>query len=204
MRSQHESPAGEVKHSSDTSILPAALLGELDTNNTTLFIGALSSSVTEEDLRSFFGRFGDIVYTKIPAGKGCGFVQYVNRASAEYAMQQMQGQVDYRLRPAIHQPSNLMSLPNCLCQILCDHGSLAINEAGCKLFYQYAAWKAAGRNKVLAMIAPSLFAGQGPERQVTDYQGCCHDQCQCCADHRHISHSHFLGQEQRVSSPCKP
>ena len=71
----------------------AALLGELDTNNTTLFIGALSSSVTEEDLRSFFGRFGDIVYTKIPAGKGCGFVQYVNRPSAELAMQQMQGQV---------------------------------------------------------------------------------------------------------------
>ena len=71
----------------------AALLGELDQNNTTLFIGALSSSVTEEDLRSFFGRFGDIVYTKIPAGKGCGFVQYVNRASAELAMQQMQGQV---------------------------------------------------------------------------------------------------------------
>lgn len=70
-----------------------ALLGELDQNNTTLFIGALSSSVTEEDLRSFFGRFGDIVYTKIPAGKGCGFVQYVNRASAELAMQQMQGQI---------------------------------------------------------------------------------------------------------------
>ena len=77
----------------DATVDYAALLGELDQNNTTLFIGALSSSVTEEDLRSFFGRFGDIVYTKIPAGKGCGFVQYVNRSSAELAMQQMQGQV---------------------------------------------------------------------------------------------------------------
>ena len=37
-----------------------------------------------------FGRFGDIVYTKIPPGKGCGFVQFVQRAAAETAMGQMQ------------------------------------------------------------------------------------------------------------------
>lgn len=62
---------------------------DYDPSNTTLFIGGLSASVTEDQLRSIFGRFGDIVYTKIPQGKGCGFVQYVDRKSAEIAMGEM-------------------------------------------------------------------------------------------------------------------
>ncbi|CAK0784061.1 hypothetical protein CVIRNUC_007264 [Coccomyxa viridis] len=66
---------------------------DYDPTNTTLFIGGLSSSVTEEDLRVLFGRYGDIVYTKIPPGKGCGFVQFVQRPAAEAAMGQMQGQM---------------------------------------------------------------------------------------------------------------
>lgn len=65
---------------------------DYDPTNTTLFIGGLSSSVTEEDLRVLFGRYGDIVYTKIPPGKGCGFVQFVQRPAAEAAMGQMQVQ----------------------------------------------------------------------------------------------------------------
>lgn len=63
---------------------------DYDPNNTTLFIGGLSSGVSEDDLRVLFGRFGDIVYTKIPPGKGCGFVQFVQRLAAEGAMAQMQ------------------------------------------------------------------------------------------------------------------
>ena len=63
---------------------------DYDPTNTTLFIGGLSSSVTEEDLSVLFGRYGDIVYTKIPPGKGCGFVQFVQRSAAEAAMGQMQ------------------------------------------------------------------------------------------------------------------
>ena len=63
---------------------------DYDPTNTTLFIGGLSSSVTEEDLRVLFGRYGDTVYTKIPPGKGCGFVQFVQRPAAEAAMGQMQ------------------------------------------------------------------------------------------------------------------
>ena len=89
---------------------------DYDPNNTTLFIGGLSSGVrtlhllaqqmlgdrtrnrhgaccagvSEDDLRMLFGRFGDIVYTKIPPGKGCGFVQFVQRSAAETAMGQMQ------------------------------------------------------------------------------------------------------------------
>lgn len=49
--------------------------GETDPTNTTLFIGGLSSTVTEPELHAAFARCGEIVYTKIPQGKGCGFVQ---------------------------------------------------------------------------------------------------------------------------------
>ncbi|AMD19770.1 HCL381Wp [Eremothecium sinecaudum] len=62
-----------------------------DPNNTTVFIGGLSSLVTEEELRTYFQPFGQIVYVKIPVGKGCGFVQYVDRGSAENAIAKMQG-----------------------------------------------------------------------------------------------------------------
>ncbi|GMH43632.1 hypothetical protein BSKO_11554 [Bryopsis sp. KO-2023] len=70
-----------------------ASASELDPNNTTLFIGGLSASVLEDQLRSIFGRYGEIVYTKIPPGKGCGFVQFVDRVSAETAMREMNNQV---------------------------------------------------------------------------------------------------------------
>lgn len=62
-----------------------------DPNNTTVFVGGLSNGVTEQQLRSFFEGFGDIIYVKVLQNKGCGFVQYVLRSSAENAIQQMQG-----------------------------------------------------------------------------------------------------------------
>lgn len=62
-----------------------------DPNNTTVFIGGLSSLVTQDELRAYFQPFGTIVYVKIPVGKGCGFVQYVDRLSAETAISKMQG-----------------------------------------------------------------------------------------------------------------
>ncbi|KTW32192.1 uncharacterized protein T551_00874 [Pneumocystis jirovecii RU7] len=62
-----------------------------DPNNTTVFVGGLSSFVTEDELRSFFQGFGEITYVKIPPGKGCGFVQFVQRHAAEMAISQMQG-----------------------------------------------------------------------------------------------------------------
>jgi len=64
---------------------------DFDPTNTTLFIGGLG--VTEEQLRSVFAAYGDIVYVKVPPGKGCGFVQFVQRAAAESAMAHMQGQL---------------------------------------------------------------------------------------------------------------
>ncbi|KAF9284855.1 hypothetical protein BGZ74_001648 [Mortierella antarctica] len=62
-----------------------------DPNNTTVFIGGLTSVVHEDELRGLFATYGDISYVKIPPGKGCGFVQYVHRASAEMAINQLNG-----------------------------------------------------------------------------------------------------------------
>ncbi|KAK4513423.1 vacuolar protein sorting-associated protein 1 [Mucor velutinosus] len=59
--------------------------------NTTVFVGGLSCPLKEEELRQYFEIFGEIVYVKIPPGKGCGFVQFVSRQSAEVAMEEMNG-----------------------------------------------------------------------------------------------------------------
>lgn len=66
---------------------------DFDPTNTTLFIGGLTVGVTEDDLREIFSRFGETVYVKIPQGKGCGFVQFVQRANAETALASMNGQL---------------------------------------------------------------------------------------------------------------
>ncbi|KAI8915660.1 mRNA binding post-transcriptional regulator [Gorgonomyces haynaldii] len=62
-----------------------------DPNCTTVFVGGLPSHVTEPELTALFSSFGTIVYTKIPPGKGCGFVQYIFRESAETAIKHMNG-----------------------------------------------------------------------------------------------------------------
>ncbi|XP_010442131.1 PREDICTED: polyadenylate-binding protein RBP47C [Camelina sativa] len=59
--------------------------------NTTIFVGGLDSSVTDEDLRQPFTAFGDIVSVKIPIGRGCGFIQFVNRENAEEALEKLNG-----------------------------------------------------------------------------------------------------------------
>ncbi|XP_010433418.1 PREDICTED: polyadenylate-binding protein RBP45C [Camelina sativa] len=65
--------------------------GESDPTNTTIFVGALDQSVTEDLLKSVFGQFGELVHVKIPAGKRCGFVQFANRACAEQALSMLNG-----------------------------------------------------------------------------------------------------------------
>lgn len=64
----------------------AGLDGAVDPSNTTVFVGGLDAAVTEEELRSVFERFGEMVYVKIPHGKNCGFVQFVHRHCAEAAI----------------------------------------------------------------------------------------------------------------------
>ena len=44
-----------------------------------IFVGGLDPAVGDEELKSVFGQFGELVYVKIPAGKGCGFVQFTHR-----------------------------------------------------------------------------------------------------------------------------
>ncbi|CAN1242924.1 Polyadenylate-binding protein RBP45A, partial [Linum perenne] len=65
--------------------------GENDPNNTTIFVGALDPSVSDDILRSVFGKYGELVHVKIPAGKRCGFVQFANRSCAEQALLMLNG-----------------------------------------------------------------------------------------------------------------
>ncbi|KAG6406554.1 hypothetical protein SASPL_134158 [Salvia splendens] len=64
---------------------------ENDSSNTTIFVGGLDSDVTDEELRQSFTPFGEVLSVKIPAGKGCGFVQYANRSNAEEAIMRLNG-----------------------------------------------------------------------------------------------------------------
>ncbi|KNA23793.1 hypothetical protein SOVF_021800 [Spinacia oleracea] len=70
-----------------------AAQSEGDSSNTTIFVGGLDPSVTDEDLRQPFSQYGEIVSVKIPVGKGCGFVQFANRGHAEEALNKLNGTV---------------------------------------------------------------------------------------------------------------
>ncbi|XP_050363053.1 LOW QUALITY PROTEIN: polyadenylate-binding protein RBP47B'-like [Argentina anserina] len=79
-----------------TPAVPVVPAAEYDANNTTVnFVGNLDPNIAEEELKQTFLQFGDIVYVKTPAGKakGCGFVQFGTRSSAEEAIQRMQGKM---------------------------------------------------------------------------------------------------------------
>ncbi|XP_071731011.1 polyadenylate-binding protein RBP45-like [Rutidosis leptorrhynchoides] len=65
--------------------------GESDPNNTTIFVGGLDPSVSDDALRQVFGQFGEVIHVKIPVGKRCGFVQFANRACAEQALSLLNG-----------------------------------------------------------------------------------------------------------------
>lgn len=62
-----------------------------DPNNTTVFVGGLSSEVMEQTLFTLFKPFGIIQQVKIPPGKNCGFIKYSSREEAEEAIAAMQG-----------------------------------------------------------------------------------------------------------------
>ena len=76
-----------------TPAYPQLSVSENDPNNKTLFVGDLDPTVTTETLTETFGKFGGLVYAKIPLGKRCGYVQFMNRASAELALQKLHGSV---------------------------------------------------------------------------------------------------------------
>ncbi|KAK8971250.1 Polyadenylate-binding protein RBP47 [Platanthera guangdongensis] len=62
-------------------------------SNTTVFVGGLDSTVSEDELRQSFSQYGDIASVKIPAGKQCGFVQFVHKNNAEEALQSLNGMI---------------------------------------------------------------------------------------------------------------
>ncbi|XP_008797245.2 polyadenylate-binding protein RBP47-like [Phoenix dactylifera] len=64
-----------------------------DSTNTTVFVGGLDTNVSEDDLRQVFSQYGEIASVKIPSGKQCGFVQFVQRNNAEEALQALNGTV---------------------------------------------------------------------------------------------------------------
>lgn len=62
-----------------------------DPHNTTVFVGGLSSEVSEHTLFMLFKPFGSIQQIKIPPGKNCGFIKYSTRDEAEEAIAAMEG-----------------------------------------------------------------------------------------------------------------
>ncbi|WVZ74951.1 hypothetical protein U9M48_023064 [Paspalum notatum var. saurae] len=64
---------------------------DVDSTNRTVYVGGLDPNVSEDELRKAFAKYGDLASVKIPLGKQCGFVQFVNRADAEEALQGLNG-----------------------------------------------------------------------------------------------------------------
>jgi RNA recognition motif-containing protein len=56
-----------------------------------IYVGGLDPNATEDELRKAFAKYGDLASVKIPVGKQCGFVQFVNRPDAEEALQGLNG-----------------------------------------------------------------------------------------------------------------
>lgn len=76
---------------SEPSSTPSTLSSPQHSENTTVFVGNLDPSVTEDQLHNHFQGFGNIIQVKIPPNRGCGFVKYDNRESAEKALATLHG-----------------------------------------------------------------------------------------------------------------
>lgn len=71
-----------------------------------LYVGNLSFSVTQEDLKTLFSTHGEVRDAKLIEGKGFGFVEMSNQAEAESAKKVLNGS-DFkgrRLKVDIAQP----------------------------------------------------------------------------------------------------
>ncbi|KAI9251659.1 RNA dependent RNA polymerase-domain-containing protein [Helicostylum pulchrum] len=58
---------------------------------TTVFVGGLNNTITEEELCAYFGTYGDILAVKIIPNKNIAFIQYEKRISAEQAIAELNG-----------------------------------------------------------------------------------------------------------------
>lgn len=77
------------KYKSDGTFYPS----DLDPNNHTVFVGNVNQQVEQEDLLQFFRRCGDITDVKLLRTKGCAFVTYASRSSAERAIRELHGKI---------------------------------------------------------------------------------------------------------------
>ncbi|KAI7904026.1 uncharacterized protein BX663DRAFT_353067 [Cokeromyces recurvatus] len=58
---------------------------------TTVFVGGLNNTITEEELRAYFGTYGNILAVKIIPNKNIAFIQYEHRSSAEQSIAELNG-----------------------------------------------------------------------------------------------------------------
>jgi RNA recognition motif-containing protein len=56
-----------------------------------LYVGNLSYSVTQENLKTLFSNFGEVKESKLIEGKGFGFVEMSNQSGAEAAKKALNG-----------------------------------------------------------------------------------------------------------------
>ncbi|KAJ2155895.1 hypothetical protein GGF46_005533 [Coemansia sp. RSA 552] len=100
---QHGHPTPDDANGRDATRSPASSVSSTDSNalynpatdpfNKTVFVGGLVNPVTEDELKAFFAVYGEVVYCKIPPGRGCGFVTFANRSNAETAIRTLNGHV---------------------------------------------------------------------------------------------------------------
>jgi pre-mRNA-splicing factor RBM22/SLT11 len=68
-----------------TTAPPQAAIPPADQSVTTLWVGNLDEKMVDDDLRAVFSKYGDAQY-KMVTSRGCAFVTFNSRASAEAAM----------------------------------------------------------------------------------------------------------------------
>lgn len=60
-------------------------------NGAKLYVGNLSYSVTDEELKELFAKYGDVKQANVIEGKGFGFIEMVNADGAEKAKKELNG-----------------------------------------------------------------------------------------------------------------
>ena len=56
-----------------------------------LYVGSLSPSVTDEELKELFSKYGEVKQLNLIKGRGFGFVEMSNQSEAEKAKEALNG-----------------------------------------------------------------------------------------------------------------
>jgi RNA recognition motif-containing protein len=60
-------------------------------NGTKLYVGNLSYSVTDEELKELFAQYGEVKQANVIEGKGFGFVEMMNADAADKVRKELNG-----------------------------------------------------------------------------------------------------------------